>query len=114
VLAITPQRHRDEDLNVIMTIASTCEELADPGPDERGLRQGGVADPLLAELPEQTLADRETPPVPAHIFAHQENARIATHGLTDRLAQRVPVGQPPCFGCLSDRHRLPPSGARFR
>ena len=51
---------------------------ADPGADERRLRQRRVAHALGAELLEQPLAHREAAAVPTDILAHEEDAVIAS------------------------------------
>ncbi|GAA0922537.1 hypothetical protein GCM10009559_06150 [Pseudonocardia zijingensis] len=50
---------------------------ADPGADERRLRQRGVPDPFGPELLEQALAHREAAAVAADVLAHQEHALVA-------------------------------------
>ena len=67
-----------------------AERRADAGADERRLRQRRVADPLGAELLEQSLAHGEAAAVAADVLAHQEHALVAQQ----RLAQS-PGALPP-------------------
>ena len=60
--------------------ALAAEGGADPRPDGRRLGQRRVPDPVLAELREQALGDREAAAVAADVLAHEE------HGLGPRYA----------------------------
>lgn len=53
-----------------------AERGADPGADEPGLGQRGVADPFRPELLQQAQAYGEGAAVSAHILAHQENPLV--------------------------------------
>src|SRR5262249_6395963 len=66
------------------------DRRADPRPDDRVLRDRGVADPLLAKLVEEPLGDLERALEDADVLAHHEHRLVAAHLLRHRVAEGLP------------------------
>ena len=77
-----------------------------PMPDDRVLRDRGVAHAPVAELLQQAVGDLEGAVEHADVLAHEEHVLVALHLLAQRLVERLAVAH--------DRHRRRSSAASAR
>ena len=83
---------------------------ADADAAEPGLRNRRIDDAVLAEFVDQPHQHLERRPRFRDVFAHEDDARVAAHFLSDRFLDRVAKGQLADGGrCI--KHKRPPSRA---
>ena len=93
VAYLVHRQHGEVDVHVLDHGAEARQGGADAQAREAGLRDGGVAHPVGAELVEQPAGDAEHPAATpdADVFTDEHDGRVAPHLLAQGLTQRLGV-----------------------